>query len=40
VIVSETLLFEASLQLPVIQNMHGSALNQKFGTIIGLRWRF
>ncbi len=40
VIVSETLLFEASLQLPIIQNLHGDALEQEYGTIIGLRWRF
>ncbi len=40
VILSETLLLEASLQLPIIQNLHGTALEQEYGTIAGLRWRF
>ena len=40
VIVSESALFEAAVQLPVLMNLHGSQLEENFVTILGMRILF
>ncbi len=40
VIVSENVLFEGAVQLPVFLNLHGSQLEENFRLILGLRARF
>ena len=40
VIVSDSMLFEAAVQLPVLMNLHGSQLEENFVTILGMRLLF
>ena len=40
VIVSENVLFEGAVQIPVYRNLHGSQLEENFRLILGLRARF
>ncbi len=40
VIVSESTLFEAAVQIPVYRHLHGSQLQENFRIILGLRTRF
>ena len=40
IILNENLLFEGAIQLPVLQDLHGSQLENNFRLIGGLRVRF
>ena len=40
VIVSENVLFETAVLLPVLQDLHGSALEEDYRLIVGMRARF
>ncbi len=39
-IVSESVLFEAAVQIPVYRDLHGSQLEENFRAILGMRVRF
>jgi len=40
VIVSEALLFEGGIQIPIYRDLNGPQLAEDFRATVGLRWRF